>query len=187
MTYKKLVAILFAAAVAFWSTDVWAMRGSVIAGKRGVTSEGRNKVKQPIGKKGENGGGGGGGGGNAAPSKRFKKWALPPAVEVAEVNTSKFDEVAEKLKLSDEQSFNIDKVKKELNAERDRLVALQKEARASYDRARDAASCMAAAQEVSTAVSACKRFNPDFVFKRKLAKILTADQYAKFRELSAKV
>lgn len=183
----RIAAFLFALALV--SSDALALgsRGSVVSGRRGVTSDGRNSVKGPMGEKGSNNGGGGGGGARKDERPAFRKWPLPPEVKVAELDTTKFDAIADKLKLKDEQVFRIDSARKAISEKGEKLAKAQSEARSNYDRARDQFACLVAAREVAKAAASCRNFLPSFSFTRELRKILTSDQYTRYRQLKAKI
>lgn len=156
-------------------------RGSVVAGRKGVTSDGRNKVKRPMGKRC---GSSQGGGCNAAgKSANFRKWALPASVDIADLDTSAFDAAREALRLNDEQAFKIDKAIKEITDERNRVLKEQSDARSEYSRARGYNDCIAAARRVMSAATNCKKLDPNKRFEKALFALLSDSQQNKYRRL----
>lgn len=158
-------------------------RGSVVSGVKGVTSDGRNLIKDPIGgaNDGNNGGhrNNGNNGGNQA--ENFKKWALPAAVEIEALDTSKFDRVVDSLKLTEEQLAKIENAKKEIMDIRELLLKAQTIARETYERAQDGTSCQIAAGEVMKAANECQKTKLSHLFESKVSEILTAKQKVALR------
>ncbi len=180
------------------STQTWAMSGrgsvvsgrrgqtsagrnSVLSGKKGQTSEGRNKVKgggKTNGGNNGNGNGNGHGGGGGA-GQQARKWPLPAAVEIKDLDTALFDQVKGKLELSDKQVENIDKAIDEIKAKRERLLQEQTNARNTYNQAASQDEIRTAAGNVADAARHCSSFNARFLFNQRLRLFLTTEQKGK--------
>jgi hypothetical protein len=130
----------------------------------------------------------GGGGSRSAPKsdKKMEKAALPPAVEVANLDTSSFDSVAASLNLSEEQAKKIEEAKKEIRDAGSLVAKAQKDARAAYDDSKCEASCTVATGNVVSAANACKSYEPAKKFESKMASILSHAQREKLKELTKK-
>lgn len=115
-------------------------------------------------------------------SRELKKPALPEAVEVKTLDSSKFDRVAPQLKLTTEQSDSIEKAKAQIRADGQKLSAAQDEARAQYTQAANEAAYREASRKVHDSADACRDFRPDVKFECALDKILSEEQARAYRK-----
>lgn len=125
---------------------------------------------------------GGSGGGNTAAKKPIKKADLPPAADVAALDTAKFDQIAKELSFTEDQLKRVDTAKAGVEEEIKKLANAQKEARAAYDKADTECAANAAAAAVMKAAGACKSFNPNQRFEDMASGIMTQDQRLKYRQ-----
>ncbi|GMV82395.1 MAG: hypothetical protein AMXMBFR7_35790 [Planctomycetota bacterium] len=111
---------------------------------------------------------------------------LPEAIDIPALDTSRFDAIAEQLKLDDVQKQKLQSVKNELTGRREKLLTDQKNARESYLKSNNQVMVNQAAQEVVQSARACRQYDPNIQFTAELRRILTGEQYGTFRELGAR-
>lgn len=120
------------------------------------------------------------------PGKVFEKPALPAAAEIRPLDTSKFDDLAGGLALSDDQKTRVADAKKEIGDEIARLMREQDASRRVYEDAKSEEGARAAAGLVLQTAQVCRNFDPNVKWAACLRRILSPDQWGKFRELSMK-
>ncbi|MCZ7649316.1 MAG: hypothetical protein M5U26_29345 [Planctomycetota bacterium] len=111
---------------------------------------------------------------------------MPPTVDIAALDSSKFDGASEGLDLSTEQKEKVAAAKAAVNAKREKYVKAQTDARTGYDKANDRAAIQAAAQEVVAAAREARNYDPNIDFAAELRRILSTEQFGKFREILTK-
>lgn len=171
-------------AMALISSDASAMCGG--GGMRGGGGSGMRGGSRSGGVSGARVTGGGGSRSASKSSKKMEKAPLPPAVEVANLDTNSFDSVAASLNLSEEQAKKIEEAKKEIRDAGSLVAKAQKDARAAYDDSKCEASCTVATGNVVSATNACKSYEPAKKFDSKVASILSPAQREKLKELTKK-
>lgn len=125
----------------------------------------------------------GNGEGNAAEKKTGDAWQkepLPAPENVALLSTTVFDRVSDDLDLTESQKKKIEHAKQEIRDAGEKIAKEQASARAAYEKAKKEKDCEAALERVETAAAACRGFAPQADFNHALARILTAEQFARF-------
>ncbi|MBI3831962.1 MAG: hypothetical protein HY291_20740 [Planctomycetes bacterium] len=114
----------------------------------------------------------------------WKKPEMPPASDIRKLDTTAFDAVSDRLKLTNEQSTRIADAKKEINDEITRLAHEQDDARKAYDAAKTEDACRAAGTKVMQTAAACRNYDPQVRWIAALRRILGPDGWDKYRELT---
>ncbi|GMV82398.1 MAG: hypothetical protein AMXMBFR7_35820 [Planctomycetota bacterium] len=175
---------------AWCSSDAFALCGG--GGRSGGGRVGVRSGGQPAGKRGSVvtgglGARGTGGDGQSSCGQTAQKFPLPAAVEIASLDTRKFDAVVSGLNLSAEQTERVDALKRSIRAEAEKLVKEQSSARLTYERTACPVACQTIARDVVEAAGACRSFDPNRKFVAGLKTILDATQFGAFRELASRV
>lgn len=104
--------------------------------------------------------------------KKIKKWPLPPAAKVPELDLSKFEK--EMKKFNEAQLKAVEEVKQKIETRRADLAKKQDAARAAYERAADKKGMMEAVKEINITSNACRQYNPNQDFDTELKRIAAA-------------
>jgi hypothetical protein len=135
------------------------------------------------------GGGGaslvGGGGGSRGEKKtaKLEKAAMPAAVSVSSLDSSKIDSILPALKLNDEQSKRLETLRSEVKQQLTALSKQQNDARSAYEKAATESAYYDAARGVMDAINACKSFDANKRFEAGMLAILTVEQKTAYRDL----
>lgn len=124
--------------------------------------------------------GDGDGAGEKKTAEAWQKDPLPPPENVALLSTSVFDRVADDLELTESQKKKLERAKQEIRDAGEKLAKEQTSARAAYAKAKKEKDCDAALERVEAAAAACRDYAPQSDFNHALARILTAEQFARF-------
>jgi hypothetical protein len=115
-------------------------------------------------------------------SAQITKAALPEAVELKALDTSKFDRVADSLKLTSEQFAGVEKAKAQIRTESEKLSTAQIQARDEYKQAATEPAYREASRKFHDAADACRDFRPEIKFECALDKILSPEQARAYRK-----
>ena len=106
-----------------------------------------------------------------------QKASLPPALDIKQLDTTRFEKTKDDLKLTDEQSKKIDSVIKDIKDEGAKLAKDQDASRKAYDAAATQTVANDAAQKVMTLRDQITNYDPNRKFSAELQRILKPDQW----------